>query len=90
MLGNSQFDESIVYKLIATKHLRYANLNIFALSMIVGISIKKYSLLLIVEWVECSPTVRKTWFQSQVASYQKLLKWYLILPYLTLSRIRYV
>ena len=42
------------------------------------------------DWVECSPMVRKTWVQSQVASYQRLLKWYLILPYLTLSNIRYV
>ena len=34
--------------------------------------------------------VRKTWFQSQVASYQRLLKWYWIPPCLTLSNIRYV
>ena len=40
--------------------------------------------------VECSPMVRETWVQSQVASYQKFLKWYLIPPYLTLSNIRYV
>ena len=25
-------------------------------------------------WVECSPMVRETWVQSQVASYQRLLK----------------
>ena len=42
------------------------------------------------EWVECSPMVRETWVQSQVASYQRLLKWYLIPPCLTLSNIRYV
>ena len=36
-------------------------------------------------WVECSPRV-----QSQVAPYQKLFKWYLIPPCLTLSNIRYV
>ena len=34
--------------------------------------------------------VRETWVQSQVASYQRLLKWYLIPPCLTLSNMRYV
>ena len=34
--------------------------------------------------------IRETWVQSQVASYQRLLKWYLIPPCLTLSTIRYV
>ena len=34
--------------------------------------------------------VWETWVQSQVASYQKLYKWYLISPCLTLSNIRYV
>ena len=34
--------------------------------------------------------VREAWFQSQVTSYQRLLKWYLIPPCLTLSNIRYV
>ena len=33
---------------------------------------------------------RDTWVQSQVASYQRFLKWYLIPPCLTLSNIRYV
>ena len=43
------------------------------------------------DWrVERSPMVRETWVQSQVASYQGLLKWYLIPPCLTLSDIRYV
>ena len=41
-------------------------------------------------WVESSPMVRKTWVQSQVESYQRLLKWYLIPPCLALSNIRYV
>ena len=40
--------------------------------------------------LECPPMVRKTWVQSQVASYQRLLKWYLIPPCLTFSNIRYV
>ena len=31
---------------------------------------------------------RKTWVQSQVESYQKLKKWYLMLPCLTLSIIK--
>ena len=34
--------------------------------------------------------VQETWVQSQVASYRRLLKWYLIPPCLTLSNIRYV
>ena len=42
------------------------------------------------QWVECSPMVRKTRVQSQVESYQRLQKWHLIPPCLTLSYIRYV
>ena len=34
--------------------------------------------------------VQETWIQSHVASYQRLLKWYLIPSCLTLSNIRYV
>ena len=34
--------------------------------------------------------VRETWVQSQFESYQKLKKWYLMPPCLTLSIIRYV
>ena len=41
-------------------------------------------------WVECSSMGRETWIQSRVASYQRLLKWYLIPPCLTPSNIRYV
>ena len=41
-------------------------------------------------WVECSPMVREAGVQSQVESYQRLKKWYLIPPYLTLSIIKYV
>ena len=37
-----------------------------------------------------SPMVQETGVQSQVASYQRLLKWFLIPPCLTLSNIRYV
>ena len=39
--------------------------------------------------LECSPMARETWVQSQVESYQKLKKWYLMPPCLTLSIIRY-
>ena len=39
---------------------------------------------------ECLPMTRKTGVQSQVASYQRLKKWYLMLPCLILSIIRYV
>ena len=37
----------------------------------------------------CSQMVWKTGVQSQVESYQRLKKWYLMLPCLTLSIIRY-
>ena len=41
-------------------------------------------------WVECLQMVRETGVQSQVESYQRLLKWHLIPSCLTLSNIRYV
>ena len=41
------------------------------------------------KWVECSLMVRGTSVQLQAMSYQKLEKWYLIPPCLTLSVIRY-
>ena len=47
-------------------------------------------LILFTLWVECSPLARETWVQSQVASFNRLKKWYLIPPCLTLSIIRYV
>ena len=40
-------------------------------------------------WLECSPMARETWVQSQVESYQRLKKWYLMPPCLTLSIKRY-
>ena len=40
--------------------------------------------------LECSPMAWENWVQSQVQSYQRLKKWYLMLPCLTLSIIRYV
>ena len=40
--------------------------------------------------VECSPMTRDTGVQSQVESYERLKKWFLIPPCLTLSIIRYV
>ena len=42
------------------------------------------------KWIECSPMVRETWVKSQVVSYQRLLKWYLITLGIRLSNIRYV
>ena len=45
---------------------------------------------LVVGWVECSSMVWETWVQFQVVWYQRLLKWYLIPPCLTLSNVRYV
>ena len=41
-------------------------------------------------WVECYPMVRETGVQSQVESYKRLKKWYLIPPCLTFSIIRYI
>ena len=38
--------------------------------------------------VECLLMARETWVQSRVESYQRLKKWYLISPCLTLSIIR--
>ena len=40
--------------------------------------------------LECSPMAREIRAQSQVESYQRLKKWYLMLSCLTLSIIRYV
>ena len=40
-------------------------------------------------WLECLPMARETWVRSQVESYQRLKKWYLMPPCLTLSIIRY-
>ena len=40
-------------------------------------------------YVYISPMARETCVQSQVESYQRLLKWYLMPPCLTLSFIRY-
>ena len=39
--------------------------------------------------LECSPMARETGVQSQVESYQRFKKWYLMPPCLTLSIIRY-
>ena len=39
--------------------------------------------------LECSPMARETWVQSHVESYQRLKKWYLMPPCLTLSIMRY-
>ena len=49
-----------------------------------------YIYIIHIQWVECSPRVWETRVQSQVSSYQRLLKWYLIPPCLTFSNIRYV
>ena len=40
-------------------------------------------------WLECSTMVQETGAQSEVASYQRLKKWYMMPPFLTLSIIRY-
>ena len=53
-------------------------------------SILHYIIGSLAKWYECSPMVREPCVQSQVASYQRLYKWYLIPPCSTLSNIRYV
>ena len=47
-------------------------------------------IILLVYWVECLSMGWETAVQSQVKSYQRLKKWYLISPCLTLSIIWYV
>ena len=44
---------------------------------------------LLVRWLACSQMAKQTGVQSQVESYQRLKKWYLMPPCLTLSIIRY-
>ena len=44
---------------------------------------------ILAEWFECSPMVGDTRVQSHVESYQRLKKWYLMPPCLTLSIIKY-
>ena len=56
---------------------------------------KEYSNLWVVtaslaKWLECSSIVLETWVQSQVTSYRKPLKWYMIPPSLILRNIRYI
>ena len=55
-----------------------ANLNNAVMNQLIGLV------------VDCSPMARGTGVQSQVELYQRLKKWYLIPPCLTLSIIRYV
>ena len=55
-----------------------------------GYKTEKGLLEFLAKCVECLPMVQETWVQSQVVSYQRLQKWYLIPPCLTLSIIRYV
>ena len=53
------------------------------------VSMQLFSFLFLL-WVECSLKARKTRVQFQVESNQRLKKWYLISPCLTLSITRYV
>ena len=88
VVSKCQFPASCVYQ--ANNELSFAK-NHWLLAYTI-LTKKIFALLsvLLPLWVECSPMVRKTWDQSQVASYQRLSKWYLIPPCLTLSNIRYV
>ena len=42
------------------------------------------------KWLACSPMARETRVQSQVTSYQRLKRWYMIHPCITLGIMRYV
>ena len=59
-----------------------------AISCIFNLRSAKTSLWRLAWWFECSPMARETWVQSQVESYQRLKKWYLLPPCLTLSITR--
>ena len=50
---------------------------------------KKWACVGLAWWLECSPMAQETWVQSLVESCQRLKKWFLMLPFLTLSIIRY-
>ena len=52
-------------------------------------AIKSMNPIIFTMFWECSPMARETWVQSKVESYQRLKKWYLMPPYLTLSIIRF-
>ena len=64
------------------RHRKYKLTNIY-------LSTKEFIDTHIHDWLECSPMARETWVQSLVEAYQRLKKWYLMPPCLTLSIIRY-
>ena len=66
------------------------NSETISLSLYIYIYIYIYTDWTLPWWFECSPMSRKTWFQSQIKSYQSLRKLYLMPPCLTLSIIRYI
>ena len=37
--------------------------------------------------IECLPVAQETWVQSQVESYERLEKWYLMLPLLNTHKV---
>ena len=53
------------------------------------IYIHTYTHIYMTEWLECSSKAQEAWVQSHVESCQRLKKWYLMLPCLTLSITRY-
>ena len=53
------------------------------------VSVTFIILYLLAYWVECLPMVLETSVQSQVESYQRLKKWFLMPPCLALSTIRW-
>ena len=69
-----------------TEELRYNETVCLWMTIYIYIYIYIYMVLL----VECSPMAQKTGVWSQVESYQRPQKRYLITPFLTLSTIRYV
>ena len=55
------------------------NVDIMNVDLLIYLSVE------LAEWIDCSPMVRETGDQSQVESYQRLKKWYLIPPCSALS-----
>ena len=67
-----------------------ANYQVFPLLIINSINAEfQKNLHLLHKRLECSPMAWEAWVQSQVESYQRIDKWYLMPPCLTLSIIRY-
>ena len=82
-LNGTNFPSDDEVKSTVSKWLKSLSKNIYTSSLLT-------KNVLSAQWVECLLMLRETWVQSQVASYQRLKKWYLIPLCLTLGNIRYI